>query len=140
MTTNLVNRLLHSLNSTDPGAWHRHRTDNIDELPNFAKIAIITSIVILALLGVVPVIAFIYGCARRERLIQAAEERRRHRLNQFLANFSPIVEDEGTPWQKKVRSIARDMVEDVLCSLMHLFTWVSSKILNHSHNYLVIIG
>jgi len=121
MDVSQINRLLRHT--------HWNRTDNINELPIFAQVVIISSIVIISILGAIPIFGFLYGCIRKERILREVEERRRERIETFLlqANTTEVV-NNLSPWQRALKNVPSDQLEEILSKLMFVFSWVSKDL------------
>jgi len=88
---------------------------------------LVIAICIFSLLGIIPIVVFIYSYIRREALERAREERRRRRIEAFLEEAGNT--ETKSPWQKAIECISETAVEDVLCRHMNVSSWVRNMLL-----------
>lgn len=136
-------RSLDEGNSTSAPSGHTYinmsRTENIGELPIFTQVVIIASIVIMSLLAAIPVIGIIYGCIRKEKILRNVETHRRQRIEAFLREANTTPEEVNvSSWQRAIRNVPYDQVDNILSRLMFVFTWVSN--MNQEKNVDKITG
>lgn len=127
MTTVDTSRFLHKLGNSTYNHLYYNRTTDIADLPILSQTIIYFAVAILTGVSLVPILGFLYGCIRKDRILREIEERRRRSLAELTANN----EARDSTFQKEIDSIPEEQKKEFLCNLMVACTWVSEMKQSH---------